>query len=242
MVVPVKPIFYREIVPWLERCQERAYDEPALRESVDQYILLVRKLTGTDLEGTYMTALKKLILENKNLVLVHDLSEAMFEARVSLLKSFWEEIDATVQARIPNLPKKSSESVSEEDIREFLRRQRGEHYHGLYYSFGIGASLATEVERFMYFGVCCSKQDHKREHRQLRDILRNLGGNDGPEDWWPWIQWDSRKFNYKNPERNHLRLLADTEARQQYAEEVADGLSRVWDAVRDYAVDSAQGS
>ena len=102
----VTPVSYREIIPWLERCQERAYDNPALRESVDQYIHLVRKLTGTDLEGTYMTALKELILENNNLVLVHDLSEAMFEAKVSLLTKFWEEIHCAARKRIPNLPEK----------------------------------------------------------------------------------------------------------------------------------------
>ena len=118
----VKPVSYREIVPWLVRCQERAYAEPALREGVAQYIHLVRKLTGTDLTGVYMKSLRELILENNNLVLVHDLNEAMFEAKVSLLTRFWKEIDAAVRKRIRNLPERSKDSVSEEDIRGFLRR------------------------------------------------------------------------------------------------------------------------
>lgn len=33
-----------DLPPWLERCQERAYDEPALRESVAQYLHLIRKM------------------------------------------------------------------------------------------------------------------------------------------------------------------------------------------------------
>lgn len=238
----VTPVSYREIVPWLERCQERAYNEPALRESVAQYVRLVRKLTGRDLKGNYMTALRNLILEKNNLVLVHDLSEIMYEAKVSLLTKFWEEIDVAVRARISGLPEKAPQSVSEDHIRNFLSRQRGEYYHGLYYSFGKGASLAIEVERYMYFGVCCNKQEHKREWSQLRNILQELDGNVGPEDWWPWIHWDPREFNYKNPKRNHLELLADPEARKEYAKEIADGLSRVWDKVRSYAVRSARGS
>ena len=40
------PISYKDIVPWLERCQQRAYKDPALRESIAQYVHLVRKLTG----------------------------------------------------------------------------------------------------------------------------------------------------------------------------------------------------
>ena len=42
-------ISYKEdLPPWLKRCQKRAYDEPALRESVAQYLHLIAKLTGTD--------------------------------------------------------------------------------------------------------------------------------------------------------------------------------------------------
>ena len=42
-------ISYKEdLPPWLKRCQKRAYDEPALRESVAQYLHLIAKLTATD--------------------------------------------------------------------------------------------------------------------------------------------------------------------------------------------------
>ena len=73
-------------------------------------------------------------------------------------------------------------------------------------------------------------------------MLQELDGNAGPEDWWPWFQWDPREVNYKLPERNHLELLADSEARDEYVKEIADGLSRVWDKVRNYVESSAQGS
>ena len=37
-IFPYKTISYRDkLPPWLERCQQRAYDEPELRESVAQY-------------------------------------------------------------------------------------------------------------------------------------------------------------------------------------------------------------
>ena len=43
-----------DLVPWLNCCQKRAYDEPALRESVAQYLRLIAKLTGTDFSEAYM--------------------------------------------------------------------------------------------------------------------------------------------------------------------------------------------
>ena len=40
--LPYKIISYKDdLPPWLERCQKRAYDEPELRESLIQYLLIV---------------------------------------------------------------------------------------------------------------------------------------------------------------------------------------------------------
>ena len=76
------------------------FDEPALRESVAQYLHLIAKLTGTDYKEAYMTDLKELCLKDNNLVLVHDLQEAMVEARVSLLHKLWQEIACKLKEEI----------------------------------------------------------------------------------------------------------------------------------------------
>lgn len=241
----VTPVSYREIIPWLERCQERAYDEPAMRESVAQYIHLIRKLTDTDLKGAYMKALKELILENNNLVLVHDLSEAMFEAKVSLWTKFWEEIDAKARASICGLPNRLGESLSsEKDIRAFLARNAGPLlYVNIRFGFGKGASIGVQVEKdCMYFGVFCDKQNHPKEHRRLRNLTQGLNSDQKPNEWLPWYKYDSRKVNFKHPARHHLEMLADDEARAEYVGEIVDSLSMVWDKVRDYAAGGAQGS
>ena len=242
---------YREIIRWLERCQERAYDEPALRESVDQYIHLVRKLTGTDLEGTYMTALKELILENNNLVLVHDLSEAMFEAKVSLLTKFWGEIDVKARKRIPSLPKKTTDSSSADDIRRYLERQAGpRRYVSLQCGIGPGSSLGVGVGSHavgvgrdcIRFGIRCKKKSYPQEHERLRKHVAGLTSSFEPNDWWPWYDYDRLRVNFKHPARDHLEMLADNKARAEYVDEVVDNLSMVWDKVRDYAAGGAQGS
>ena len=241
----VTPVSYREIIPWLERCQERAYDIPALRESVAQYIHLIRKLTGTDLKGAYMKALKKLILENNNLVLVHDLSEAMVEAKVLLLKNFLEEIDAAARTRIPNLPYRTDDSsAEEEDIQAFLARQAGRlRYVSLYFGFRQGVFLGVEVAKdYMYYGIYCERESYPKEHKRLKGLTKGLTSQFESDEWWPWSQYDRREVNFKHPARHHLEMLADNEARAEYVGEIVDSLGMVWDKVRDYAAAGAQGS
>ena len=227
----VECMSYKDIVPWLERCQERAYEEPRLRESIAQYVHLVRKLTGTDLKGVYMKELSKLILEKDNLLLAHDLNEAMLEAKVSLLVKFWKEIDKALRKRIPDLPETTKDSnVSPEDITDILRKSRN-YYQGLYYDYdgiGRGASLAVEAHTYMYFGVRCSEREHKDEHKRLTNLMKGLDGNNSPSDgWWPWWRWAPGELNLKFPTRENLTQLANAQKRKKCANEIADGLSRV---------------
>lgn len=238
----VKCVSYEQIVPWLKRCQERAYDDPALRESIAQYVSLVRKLTG-NLKGDYMKDLKDLILQNNNLALVHDLNKAMIEVRVSLLKKLWEEIDSAVRKKIPDLPERSKESdasVSPDNIREFLGRQRGNYYHGLYYELEKEVQIAIEIEHSaIYFGVWCSKKMH---YRRIEDAMKDLDGQP-PEDEWPWWQWAPSGINFRNPkQREQLEWLADPDARKKEAADIAEGLKTVWDRLGSHVAGSAQGS
>ena len=145
-----------DLVPWLKGCQKRAYDEPTLRESVAQYLRLIGKLTGTDFSEAYMNDLKELCLMDDNLDLVHDLGEAMVDAKISPLGKVWREIECGLQEEIPDLPVKSDDSdITEMRIRRFVTGQRKYNWHGLYFRLDDNAKLCVEVEDYIYFGVYC---------------------------------------------------------------------------------------
>ncbi len=228
-----KTISYKDdLPPWLERCQKRAYDEPALRESVAQYLRLIQKLTGTDFSGAYMNELKKLCLQDNNLLLVHDLKEAMTEAHISLLQKLWCEIEAKLKAEISGLPAKDEgeSDISEERIRRFVKDSRNYQYHGLYYTLNSGASwLIVEVERVIYFGVKCDERGHKEEYKKLREAGRDI--SESPESPWPCWQCANSDLDLKYPTRETLEFLSNKKKRQEYATEIARGLKEVWQVV-----------
>lgn len=177
-----------DLLPWLERCQQRAYDDPVLRESVAQYGQLVRELTGTDLTGAYMNELKDLLLQKNNLVLACDLKEAISEAHIELLQKLWNEIESELKETVLDLPKKANKDsdlsptetiVSPDRIRNFVERIRGAAQHGLYYPFGSrkAVSLGVEVEDGkIFFGVLCYKETYSREYDRLKKALRDVSG------------------------------------------------------------------
>ena len=235
-------ISYKEdLPPWLKRCQKRAYDEPTLRESVAQYLHLIAKLTGTDYKEAYMTDLKELLLKddgNLNLVLVHDLNEAMVEARVSLLHKLWQEIACKLKEEIPNLPEVSEEDsdITEETIRYFVTHQTRHKSHGIWCKFGRRASLVVEVEdsNSIHFGVYCSKEESKDEYYKLKEELEEALGQSHSNKWWPWYRYaPDLNLNLKYPTREHLKLLVNEDERQEYVEAVVSDVGEVWKSIKD---------
>ena len=218
-----------DLVPWLRSCQRRAYDEPALRESVAQYLWLIGKLTGTDFSEAYMNDLKQLCLENNNLLLVHDLGEAMTEAKISLLTKLWQEIENGLQVQVPDLPDKSDDSdISEIRIRRFVTYQKNYNWHGLYYDLNENAKLGVEVENYIFFGVYCEQGANKEKYRE---VGANLQGWDS-SDYWPLFRYPPIDLNLKRTPREQLALLANDEARQDYVGEVVSGVSALWERLK----------
>ena len=228
-------VSYKEdLLPWLKRCQQRACDEPPLRESVAQYLRLIGKLTGTDASEAYMMELKKLCLEKdsddvSNLLLVHDLEKAAIEARIDLLVTLWKEIEAGLNGRL-DLPNKSEDSdITEERIRRFVEYRRNYAYHGLYYSLGKKSMLSVEVENYIYFGLSCHIDESPDEYRQITDNFQDGRRSKG----WPWFEYPQTDLNLNSPTREHLDILVDVAKRQKYVDEVVSGVSDVWKRIRE---------
>ena len=221
---------------WLRRCQQRAYDEPPLRESIAQYLRLVQRLTGTDYSEAYMDSLVQLCLRDNNLVLVHDLKEAMDKARIRLLCTLWKEIEEELKRNIRDLPKKHEISdTSEQKIQHFVTGQRN-LYHGLYYQFGEHAKLGIEVEGsngWMFFGVRCGREENEIEHNELRTRTKDMGG--GSNDWWPWSKYPRTDLNLRDPQPEHLKLLANDNDRAEYVTDLVNEIKPVWEEIRELA-------
>lgn len=228
-----------DLLPWLERCQQRAYDEPALRESVAQYRQLVRKLTVTDLTGAYMNELKKLLLQDNNLVLAHTLREATTEVHIELLQKLWREIDDALTKEISDLPTRNEKlsDISDNRIRKFVTAQKNYKYHGLFYSFGNrgGASLGVEVDQEIRFGVYCDKSDKKYQNERVeleKALSKNVGNGIWSDNWWPWVKSANGNLNLKYPTRENIELLSNDDSRNNYVQGITQGLKEVWNTVK----------
>ena len=233
-------ISYRDdLPPWLAGCQKRAYDEPALRESIAQYLQLVRKLTGTDFSEAYMKDLEELCLQGDNLTLIHDLSEAVIRVRVSLLKKLYSEIDSELTELISKKPadKNKDREFSEAKMERYVRGMRGGMYYGPSYPFGSGdAQIGVEFGSDIIFGVHYDRQEDEAKYNRLKEALKDVKGGKSNQ-YWPWYRCADGGLYLRNltPENLKLvsKLLSNEEERKKYVSGIIHRLKPVWDVVKD---------
>ena len=221
----VTTVSYEDLIPWLECCQKRAYDEPKLRESVAQYLQLVQKLTRTDSRGKYMENLRNLLSQDNNFVLVHDLYEAIDKAKVVLSKKLWDEIGSELRSEIPDLPARD--------------RSAKELCYPL--SKATGIEVGTESDR-IWFGVYCSREAYKDKYDELKKALEVVSGSSSrTNNWYPWYRYANAYLDLNNPD--HFKLLANDKDRQKYAKKtaqgVAQGLKELLEVLEDIALVNA---
>ena len=244
-------ISYEEPLPsWLEGCRQRACDEPELRESITQYLHLVRKLTGTDRGREYMNELKTLLLKENNLVLAHDLSEAKYEARAHLVHELWNAIENAMRG-VEGFPGKSDEEsrVSLDEVRGYVESWRNYSQLGLSYLIPPGAAfgsddarLCAEVLGYMDQIIIGLKFIGEKDDKQVEGLLGklqpwsynnedNVGRHLEKGDTWLWWRRIDNGWGLRDPKADHLRTLLCEDKRKKVADNVAQGLKEAWDAI-----------
>ena len=189
----VRCVSYRDDLPdWLVACQRRAFDEPALRESIAQYVDLIRKLTRTDYESETMTELKKLLLENDNVVLAHRVAQALVPAVTELVVAFYGYVDRSLRKEIGDLPDRDpdwSYLAEHEAVRYCVAGRGSDRDSGLYYRVEDGVWLYAGGSNRLTVAVYCLEGEHTQRHGELKQALAGMGGRHLAWNWAPWARY-----------------------------------------------------
>ena len=229
-----KTISYRDdLPPWLERCQQRAMDHPSLRESIAQYLQLIRDITGTDSEA-YMSDLKKLCRKDDNLLLTHDLSQAFVEVQADLVACLWEDIDRALRKAIDDLPKRDPEwadRAKSSAVKDCINGKRSS-WSGLCYRITEGAWLSVVADSYLWFGVSCDKDTYRDQHQMLLDTLSEVASRHDSSSTTPWYHYPSDGFDLRNLNHDNLRMLNSKTTRSQFAQVVSAQMVKLWQQAR----------
>ncbi|MEW2920114.1 PD-(D/E)XK nuclease family protein [Muricauda sp. ANG21] len=89
-----------DIVDWLEACLKESAEEPILRESIRQYIILLKKLTNQLSDKAMEKEMYKLVRENYNAA--QTISSAIWDVELEFTRQFIDEIAARLINELNN--------------------------------------------------------------------------------------------------------------------------------------------
>jgi len=224
-----------DIHDWLESCLRFTIREPALRESLLQYINIIDKLTNRIESDEYMDDLKNLLKSGSNLVNFLDLQQAYEETMVELQMDIWTRIDAALSSTLgrSTVTSINQDCDGESYIRGYVQGKKGHRFPGLGYPIdGTEICLSVELDHRFYFGISCNKEEHPEKYQKYYDFANEFKIQSRSSNWWPCYQYAQPELNFKNPTKETLELLASETKRQQFADFISKRLLELADVVK----------
>lgn len=181
----------------------------------------------TNFRREYMDALKQLCLQDNNSVLVHDLNDVMLEA---IREAIWSEIEAELRSEDDFIDVEVSKDGLSYELNEVSQIHVGAH----------------GSDGHIWFGVYCSKKDHKHKYDKIKKSLESFlsGGEPDAEKEYPWWIYADTGYvdtdlNLKKPTREALEILSNEEKRKKVVRKVAQGLQELLEVIEDIAMVNA---
>jgi hypothetical protein len=224
-----------DIINWLERCVPLVARDAGLRESVFQYIELLKKLTSTDQGGIYMSELKKKVMEGDNLLLVADIEQAYKEALIDLQDQIWGRIRMYREATYPDMPK-PEDTANRDAIRNYYSKSRGNREYGLYFDLGAMTGFVyIELNHRFYFGYGLPEEAKPSERKSLCKLSASIPGSSGKSTEMFWC-YPEINIDLVALPRADLVTLRDPVKQQAIAKDLVDGMYELWVKGREFSL------
>lgn len=222
-------ISYREdILKWLNLCKEKVCDIPRIKEPIQQYIDLVKELTGQSLNDEYIMSIKDFITKNpKNFKLAKDITEAFEKSKVKIQSLFLKELSDLL---------KNNYKITDDYTRS--------NYQGINIHLRNNEEFCfrVEIDGRVYFGFQMLDVDNARkegiENSYRKDISQKLSkiynnySFKQSNNWlgWTWVNTEIIKdFNFKTFNTDEIFDLADNEKRKELTKELAHEIKNIID-------------
>lgn len=211
-----------EIIEWLKECVKESYAKPILRESINQYINLLLKMTNNEVTNSEIIKLMKIVGKNAdNLESAMHLLRNVKHIKWYTIYYFWKELsDALVLSDYT-----ITESIENELIDDAIHRGKKVSFD-LYFISNSGIPLCIDwvYGDSICYGVAEKTGKFAKEIRRKVKALMEIEKPDGSnENWLYWNYFDPEQggdldFYFSDFEWTPTYKLISVQNRKEYIE------------------------
>ncbi len=212
------PVSYKEhILPWLESCQKHCADLPILRETIKQYIITIKGLTG----GLTMQKMEKTIqkLMMKNIEAAHAIYSNYDPLFQKTVEKFVQEVKEEIEDEKPVSCSSNDWKITPNDGNGLrIRNTQWNENHHLQIDWAWAKKRAKSAP---FYGIIVHEDHFNRDKiKEKLDGIEGLGLDlyDPKYPEWPFYTY-TKEADFQDP--NQLKTLWEKEERKELVKDVA---------------------
>lgn len=239
-VIIITLSYKTDILRWLNECLTDVVATPYIRETILQYIEIVKKLTGQTFTKEQHMEFYEMLQENNNAIIVGNITNYFNSLRNIIQLDFWKELEDEFEKcnksnSILNLT--SYQKYSEKKIEDFYKGRSRSKWYGLMYAIGEidgdSINLFIEVENNIYYGVTAMRGECNREINleSKFDYLYNkiavkLNNKNSRNKHWLYWKYPEIKVNFTEFNTENEFKLANRELRKEYIQNLCKEINQ----------------
>lgn len=222
-----------EIKKWLEICKEKSVNHPLLRETIAQYLHLIKKLTFQTMnEQLEQEILTLITASGSNITSAINISNNLEKAKKTLVSSFVEKICIKVKGNNPNveIPFKENLGIRFKGI---IFEIVGSNKEIFLSSFGYMADFYLEIrDKNHNEGKNKNTDDIKYFDSKLEQLSKEWGKTENVQNayWGVWVCKYYTLSNFFNLS-NALGLIADKND-EEITTQISEDILRIIEVVK----------
>lgn len=208
-----KNISYQyDILSWLEKCKEKAVNHPMLRESIAQYINLIKYLTHQTINKEMEKAIINLFIKDVNHV------ESVFIIHENFNNIITEIIKSYLLPQLHEIAKGNGLEVDVKSPDNVFDRYWGfSFYKKEWKNFDISFAFDNTAFRELVYGIS-KKNTNIEVAPEIQDILKQHGESANAWALWKYFEkhkdWGKEEFKMIVSEKKEMKTIIEEKTRE----------------------------
>ncbi len=205
----VKNISYESHIKcWLDNCIKEVSTLPTIRETIVQYLSLIKHLTNQSETKGYIMSIKELLLENDNFKLALDMQKSIKELKIDIQYKFWNDLQNSLNKQ--NLNFKfvtiNQDNNFKEATKNFYEKQKNNRHFGLEYELDTNLVVFIEVNHRIFYGFYTKNAKFTKNQREKIEKIEVEWEKSNVDMYW---KYPDRELHFKDFNENVINLAKD---------------------------------
>ncbi|MCK4442652.1 MAG: hypothetical protein KAU90_11655, partial [Sulfurovaceae bacterium] len=182
--------YSKNIKNWITRCIEKVAQKPTLRETLIQYLNLIKKLTYKSDNQGFIMEVKELLLQKDNLKTLLSIEEAIIEAKIEIQLNFWKMLISYLREAqyIFTFYSIYGDRNIKESIYKYYTKKKNRKDYGFEYQVDNNLYFFIEIRDNIYYGFYFKEDRNVDKQIEILDKVK--------------VEWEEPYWKYPNKRLN----------------------------------------